>query len=87
MFAANRRPDSSTWLVALVDAHEHGSRAPAVNRKFELSVLFAIKRGWRASVLRSLYRAGALGVLARSRRRSTWRTHGANIDLMVVRSG
>lgn len=31
--------------------------------------LFAYKRGWRASVLRWLYRAGALGFLARSRGR------------------
>lgn len=31
--------------------------------------LFAYKRGWRASVLRWLYRAGGLGFLARSRRR------------------
>jgi hypothetical protein len=31
--------------------------------------LFAYKRGWRASVLRWLYRAGALGFLGRSRRR------------------
>ncbi|MBW2551150.1 MAG: VOC family protein [Deltaproteobacteria bacterium] len=31
--------------------------------------LLAFKRGWRASVLRSLYRAGALGFVARSRRR------------------
>jgi catechol 2,3-dioxygenase-like lactoylglutathione lyase family enzyme len=31
--------------------------------------LLAFKRGWRASVLRWLYRAGALGFLARSRRR------------------
>ncbi len=31
--------------------------------------LFAYKRGWRSSVLRGLYRAGALGFLARSRRR------------------
>ena len=31
--------------------------------------LLAFKRGWRASVLRRLYRAGALGFLARSRRR------------------
>ena len=31
--------------------------------------LFAYKRGWRASVLRWLYRAGTLGFLARSRRR------------------
>lgn len=31
--------------------------------------LLAFKRGWRTTVLRGLYRAGALGFLARSRRR------------------
>ena len=31
--------------------------------------LFAYKRGWRTSILRWLYRTGALGLLARSRRR------------------
>jgi catechol 2,3-dioxygenase-like lactoylglutathione lyase family enzyme len=31
--------------------------------------LLAFKRGWRTTVLRELYRAGALGFLARSRRR------------------
>jgi hypothetical protein len=50
--------------------------------------LFAYKRGWRASVLRWLYRAGGLGFLAppgtATRTLDPTHTHGANIRLVAT---